>query len=44
MNPLGKKIVGTTNFSKSVPSERAFDATSDYSSSLSIPDKKKRKS
>jgi DNA polymerase-3 subunit gamma/tau len=44
MNPLGKKIVGTTNFSKSVPSERAFDTTSDYSSSLSIPDKKKRKS
>jgi hypothetical protein len=44
MNPLGKKIVGTTNFSKSVPSERGFDMTSDYSSSLSIPDKKKRKS
>jgi len=44
MNPLGKKIVGTTNFSKSVPSERAFDTNSDYSSSLSIPDKKKRKS
>lgn len=44
MNPLGKKIVGTTNFSKSVPSERGFDMTSDYSSSLAIPDKKKRKS
>ena len=44
MNPLGKKIVGNTNFSKSVPSERAFDTNSDYSSSLSIPDKKKRKS
>ena len=44
MNPLGKKIVGTTNFSKSIPSERTFDTNSDYSSSLSIPDKKKRKS
>jgi hypothetical protein len=43
MNPLGKKIVGTTNFSKSVPSERGFDMTSDYSSSLAIPDQKKRK-
>jgi hypothetical protein len=37
MNPLGKRIKSNNTYGQTVPSERAFDTNSDYSSSLSIP-------